>query len=741
MSATSSHCCYCSLSSKYRCSVCYAPYCSEQCQNFHWYKHVMMCKAPPALIPESKYKPLRKPRNSTKLPLPELPSQVYLESVQSVDEIVLLLDSKSVPVELEESTLESLSEDILPPMFAVFHPTLVKWVRATQTSAINSQGLIPVLYTDYGTRGFGTEAKTIPSHLLSIPPRAISASLYEVQPIADNERLLATIKKQVLDSGREFYVQSMGSSKESHVYVKLIDSNGNDLSEELVSSGLAQRFSYTKGLDLFEGHKASKSLLVLPKASVFKENIYSTNPQKERKSKSSNDINNSNDTVITENVSKSCVLTVNGNMPGSMPRSPTCKITTNGPLLSGLLNSESKNKGKETNKVNGIISPKGGSPLEAKKWTKRKSLIRQTSLDSVKPGIVLEFKVSSNEKNVISAFTLKSREGDAYINSAMQKESHEKLNNFVKGDEVKVKHSDFYFRAIALNNSEERGSTLSCVLVDYGLKVNVSHDHVYTPCSNGEEFKSYGVKLYCLDEEVAKISSGSIVAQVRHNVGGVILVDVEEKNASYLVIPFPYFDPETTMLFKYTSYEVPPSLSLKEKFKNHDEVNFLSFTEYANEVCLRLKADEDICCTLNSAFFILNLDEYTLHEEPRKDEIYACKWSDDDCYYRAQVKAINKKSSKVKVFFIDYGNSAIQDFNRLSYLPKLLSTVAPFCSKVKLEGVSAKSAKESTMEKLRSELESISLNIQIENNYSTVTLLSCGNPVNNLIEAIINKDE
>ncbi|CAB4065004.1 unnamed protein product [Lepeophtheirus salmonis] len=634
-----------------------------------------------------KYKPLRKPRNSTKLPLPELPSQVYLESVQSVDEIVLLLDSKSVPVELEESTLESLTEDILPPMFAVFHPTLVKWVRATQTSAINSQGLIPVLYTDYGTRGFGTEAKTIPSHLLSIPPRAISASLYEVQPIADNERLLATIKKTSIGFGVEryyfisvlrifypricelllftnlftasrtigektflekaihrmyilldgdfspkdylgqlpkflgemsfgkfpltlftyFYVQSMGSSKESHVYVKLIDSNGNDLSEELVSSGLAQRFSYTKG--------------------------------------------------------KSCVLTENGNMLGSMPRSPTCKITTNGPLLSGLLNSGR------------------GSPLEAKKWTKRKSLIRQTSLDSVKPGIVLEFKVSSNEKNVISAFTLKSREGDAYINSAMQKESHEKLNNFVKGDEKEVLR-----------------------LVVYLLIM-------------GSSFIAWTKKF-------AKISSGSIVAQVRHNVGGVILVDVEEKNASYLVIPFPYFDPETTMLFKYTSYEVPPSLSLKEKFKNHDEVNFLSFTEYANE-----------------PFFILNLDEYTLHEEPRKDEIYACKWSDDDCYYRAQVKAINKKSSKVKVFFIDYGNSAIQDFNRLSYLPKLLSTVAPFCSKVKLEGVSAKSAEESTMEKLRSELESISLNIQIENNYSTVTLLSCGNPVNNLIEAIINKDE
>lgn len=58
--------------------------------------------------------------------------------------------------------------------------------------------------------------------------------------------------------------------------------------------------------------------------------------------------------------------------------------------------------------------------------------------------------------------------------------------------------------------------------------------------------------------------------------------------------------------------------------------------------------------------------------DPRKGCLVACKWSEEDRFYRGLILSVDPNRKKVKVRFIDYGNTAIEGFNKLAKLPSVL---------------------------------------------------------------------
>ena len=72
----------------------------------------------------------------------------------------------------------------------------------------------------------------------------------------------------------------------------------------------------------------------------------------------------------------------------------------------------------------------------------------------------------------------------------------------------------------------------------------------------------------------------------------------------------------------------------------------------------------------------------------------ACKWSNDECFYRALVGDVNKNLGKVKVRFIDYGNQSIEPFKNVREFPREALKYPELAKLVNLDGFSEHSIKD-----------------------------------------------
>lgn len=54
-----------------------------------------------------------------------------------------------------------------------------------------------------------------------------------------------------------------------------------------------------------------------------------------------------------------------------------------------------------------------------------------------------------------------------------------------------------------------------------------------------------------------------------------------------------------------------------------------------------------------------------LQGPPRNGQYVSAKFSEDDQWYRAKVKHVDREKKKAEVYYIDYGNTETIDFNRL----------------------------------------------------------------------------
>ena len=80
-----------------------------------------------------------------------------------------------------------------------------------------------------------------------------------------------------------------------------------------------------------------------------------------------------------------------------------------------------------------------------------------------------------------------------------------------------------------------------------------------------------------------------------------------------------------------------------------------------------------------------------ISEEPKIGQMIACKWSEDDKIYRAEVISVfgNKDETKVKVLFVDYGNEAIETLENILEFPTEASTIPILSSIVTLDNLKA----------------------------------------------------
>jgi len=69
--------------------------------------------------------------------------------------------------------------------------------------------------------------------------------------------------------------------------------------------------------------------------------------------------------------------------------------------------------------------------------------------------------------------------------------------------------------------------------------------------------------------------------------------------------------------------------------------------------------------TAFKSFHLLPQNNKGLEGPPRVGELVAAKFTDDNSFYRARVRHVNREAKEVEVMYIDYGNSEKLPFSRL----------------------------------------------------------------------------
>lgn len=111
----------------------------------------------------------------------------------------------------------------------------------------------------------------------------------------------------------------------------------------------------------------------------------------------------------------------------------------------------------------------------------------------------------------------------------------------------------------------------------------------------------------------------------------------------------------------------------------------LGFAEHSNKIYVQRLEDaervEEIGDILKT-----KCTNKSLNNAPKVGELVACKWSDDNELYRAEVLDVLKEN-KIYVRFVDYGNAETEALDHVMELPQECASIPFLASLITLEGV------------------------------------------------------
>ena len=103
-------------------------------------------------------------------------------------------------------------------------------------------------------------------------------------------------------------------------------------------------------------------------------------------------------------------------------------------------------------------------------------------------------------------------------------------------------------------------------------------------------------------------------------------------------------------------------------------------------------------------------------DEVKVGTIAACKFSEDDVVYRAQVLS-KETSDKVMIRYLEFGNSEIVDQKELCHLPSSLGKVGPMAVKVRLVGMEGVKNTEKNRRKVEKKLDVDNLEVSVDKDW------------------------
>ena len=200
--------------------------------------------------------------------------------------------------------------------------------------------------------------------------------------------------------------------------------------------------------------------------------------------------------------------------------------------------------------------------------------------------------------------------------------------------------------------------------------------------------------LQKLIEGLVEKQSGSIKMKItkkhEHFVECILLDENNKQIIPYLLTPWVNFNPEICQILTGKSGYFLQDLP-NEPLKIGDQLMFLCFGPNKSHTLVTMNQKD---ATFEEA--IMNIMAVEAPKEKsieaknlKANQVVACKWSEDDSFYRAIIKEV--KDDKAKVRFIDYGNLSLEPLDRIKNLPEAALAIPILGKLVALHGVPASS--------------------------------------------------
>lgn len=204
-----------------------------------------------------------------------------------------------------------------------------------------------------------------------------------------------------------------------------------------------------------------------------------------------------------------------------------------------------------------------------------------------------------------------------------------------------------------------------------------------------------------------KKEGNKVLCDLLQDVEAKLLEDVmevkSEKDGEYLLIQSDgksfndLLKKELEALSKETSSEenvkvLPEKLEKEAKLsqisvKTGTSIVALGFDQSSDKMYVQRLEDVDQLEKVSNILKDKGLSKHLSHL-PDVGQLVACKWSEDGDIYRAEVKEV-LEGKKIKVHFIDFGNTESENMENITELPNEVKSIPILASLITLEGVAS----------------------------------------------------
>eukprot|EP00094_Tigriopus_californicus_P006579 TCALIF_06335-PA protein Name:"Similar to TDRD1 Tudor domain-containing protein 1 (Homo sapiens)" AED:0.01 eAED:0.01 QI:165/0.7/0.72/0.90/0.8/0.90/11/100/1155 len=352
-------------------------------------------------------------------------------------------------------------------------------------------------------------------------------------------------------------------------------------------------------------------------------------------------------------------------------------------------------------------------PTEVKKW--KESIVKNMISQKGTTQNFFVFTNSESEEINLDSFGVMLIV-DEYIEFILEEIVQEilgqnQLKEVKPGDLVIVtapgQEEEFAYRGLVLATKDNVANVL---LIDYGVTNKYEISGLFASTPKVTSFPALGFRFVPtepLTSEMKALIRAQLVAEANICLGqigdlistsdqeidhvNIVLMSGEERLAGFEAHPAYQIDERAERLQGWEK-TMPTLTTLGVKsIGDNAKVMMTSYDETTDIVVVQEVKDVlSECHAQIDALLEKELRKFKVPIfEPRKGCLVACKWSEDDRLYRAIILSIDPSRKKVKVRFIDYGNTAIEGYGKLAKLPSILldPKYPPVAHLVKLDGV------------------------------------------------------
>lgn len=263
-------------------------------------------------------------------------------------------------------------------------------------------------------------------------------------------------------------------------------------------------------------------------------------------------------------------------------------------------------------------------------------------------------------------------------------ESLESVSGLSDGMACMAKYSadEAWYRSIV---TEVSGNTAKVLFVDYGNSESTSQESI---CNIPPELlKVEAQAIHCRlsnpsgagDNLQDQLSDKEMTLKVVSQLPECLSVDLFFEDGKPLIearSTLPESSSQEVPVYEHINFTEPAGTQIK---------CYASYIQSPSKFYLQKEGNDAALETMTA-----NLQEVMgsccVLENPRQDQICGTVFSEDKAWYRGVIEDIT--AGKVKVRFIDYGNSEETEVNSLKALPPELSSLPPFAYLCSLNGVS-----------------------------------------------------